>query len=61
VIFELGFFLAELGRRSGRVFLLYKGPLDLPSDLSGVVYLDIGGGIAAVSDQIRRELAAIRQ
>ena len=61
VILELGFFLGALGRHSGRVFLLYKGPLDLPSDLTGVVYLDITGGIEAVSDQIRRELEAIRQ
>jgi CheY-like chemotaxis protein len=61
VILELGFFLGLLGRRSGRVFLLYKGPLDLPSDLSGVVYLDIGSGLQNVSDQIRKELAAIRK
>jgi hypothetical protein len=31
VIFELGYFLGVLGRLSGRVFLLYKGTLDLPS------------------------------
>jgi CheY-like chemotaxis protein len=61
VIFELGFFLGLLGRRSGRVLLLYKGPLELPSDLSGVVYLDITGGIAAVGDQIRQEIAAVRR
>ncbi|MFZ0959663.1 MAG: TIR domain-containing protein [Terriglobia bacterium] len=61
VILELGFFLGTLGRRSGRVFLLHKGPLDLPSDLSGVIYLDISCGIAAVSDQIRLELAATSQ
>ena len=60
VILELGFFLGALGRRSGRVFLLYKGPLELPSDLSGLVYLDIGKGIESVSDQLRREIAAIR-
>ena len=60
VILELGFFLGTLGRRSGRVFLLYKGPLELPSDLGGVVYIDISKGIEAVSDQIRREIVAIR-
>jgi CheY-like chemotaxis protein len=60
VILELGFFLGLLGRRSGRVFLLYKGPLELPSDLSGLSYIDIGEGIEAVSDQVRRELSAIR-
>jgi CheY-like chemotaxis protein len=61
VILELGFFLGTLGRRSGRVFLLYKGPLELPSDLGGVIYVDIGKGIEAVSDQIRLEVAAIRR
>jgi predicted nucleotide-binding protein len=36
VIFELGFFVAALGRR--RVFALYKGDVDLPTDYTGVVY-----------------------
>jgi CheY-like chemotaxis protein len=61
VIFELGFFLGMLGRRSGRVFLMYRGPLELPSDLSGVVYLDIGKGVDAVGEQIRLELEALRK
>lgn len=56
VILELGFFLGTLGRESGRVFLLYKGPLELPSDLSGVVYIDITKGIDAAGEQIRKEL-----
>jgi hypothetical protein len=38
------------------VFLLHKGPLDLPSDLLGVIYIDISNGIAAAGDDIRREL-----
>jgi len=59
VILELGFFLGMLGRLSGRVFLMYKGPLELPSDLSGVVYLDIGNGVAAVGDRIRLEIEAL--
>lgn len=36
VIFELGFFVAALGRR--RVCALYKGDVELPTDYSGVVY-----------------------
>ncbi len=59
VILELGFFLGLLGRRSGRIFLLHKGPLDLPSDLSGLVYIDITAGISTASEQIRREIAAL--
>ena len=56
VILELGFFLGFLGRESGQVFLLYSGPLELPSDLSGVVYIDISNGIEAAGEQIRKEL-----
>ena len=37
VIFEMGYFLGALGRTSGRVLLLYKEPLELPSDLSGTL------------------------
>jgi len=56
VILELGFFLGILGRESGRVLLLHSGPLELPSDLSGVVYIDISNGIESASEEIRREL-----
>jgi CheY-like chemotaxis protein len=61
VILELGFFLGMLGRRSGRVFLLYKGSLELPSDLSGVIYLNIDNGVDSVGEQIRLEIEALRQ
>lgn len=56
VVLELGFFLGSLGRSSGRVFLLYKGPLEIPGDLSGVCYIDISQGIEAVGESVRREL-----
>lgn len=59
VIFEMGFFLGKLGRQTGRVFLLHKGPLDLPSDISGIIYIDISNGIEAVAEQIRKELQSI--
>jgi CheY-like chemotaxis protein len=59
VIFEMGFFLGALGRRSGRVILLYKSPLDLPSDIAGVVYIDISNGIEAAGEMIRKELAHV--
>ena len=57
VIFELGFFYAHLGRTQGRVCLLHKGPLELPSDLAGVVYVDVSSGILAAGETLRRELA----
>jgi CheY-like chemotaxis protein len=60
VIFELGYFLGTLGRLSGRVILLYKGPLELPSDISGVTYIDIGKGVESAGDLIRRELENVR-
>jgi len=61
VILELGFFLGTLGRESGRVILLHQGPLELPSDLSGVTYIDVSNGIEAASEEIRRELNNVSQ
>ena len=59
VIFELGFFLGRLGRESGRVLLLHKGPIELPSDIVGIEYIDITNGIESASERIRRELRAL--
>lgn len=30
VILELGFFLGKLGRRSGKILLLHRGPVEIP-------------------------------
>jgi predicted nucleotide-binding protein len=57
VILELGFFLAHFQRRSGQVILLHKGPLDLPSDLAGLVYVNITNGIEAAGESLRKELS----
>jgi predicted nucleotide-binding protein len=59
VIFELGFFYGALGRASRRLFLLHRGPIELPSDLSGVVWIDISAGIEAAGEEIRREVKAL--
>jgi predicted nucleotide-binding protein len=59
VIFELGFFYAALERASGRVLLLHKGDVELPSDISGIVWVDITNGIAAAGEEIRKELAGL--
>ncbi len=59
VIFEMGYFLGVLGRESGRVVLLHRGPLELPSDLAGVAYIDISNGIEAAGENIRREIAHV--
>lgn len=59
VIFEYGYFLGALGRRSGRVFLLYKQGADIPSDFRGVIYVNVTQGIEAAGEQIRRELQGL--
>jgi DNA-binding NarL/FixJ family response regulator len=59
VLFEYGFFLGALGRRSGRVLLLYKQGTENPSDLHGLIYVDITNGIEAAGEQIRRELRGL--
>lgn len=56
VIFEMGYFLAKLERKGGRVLLLHKGELELPSDIHGVGYIDITNGIEAAGERIRTEL-----
>lgn len=37
VIFELGYFIGKLGR--GKVCVLYKGRVEIPSDYQGVLYI----------------------
>jgi CheY-like chemotaxis protein len=59
VIFELGFFYAQMGRKSGRVIVLRKGSLELPSDIQGVAWIDISGGIKAAGEDIRKEVALL--
>jgi CheY-like chemotaxis protein len=59
VVFEMGFFYAQMGRRSGRVIALRKGPMELPSDILGIVWIDISNGIKAAGEDIRREVVHI--
>lgn len=56
VNFEMGYFLGKLGRKTRRVILLHEGTLELPSDISGLVYISIDGGIKAAGEEIRKEL-----
>jgi predicted nucleotide-binding protein len=57
VVFELGYFMGVLKRRSGRIIVLVEGDVELPSDISGMVYLDISGGIRSIGEDIRKEVA----
>jgi predicted nucleotide-binding protein len=59
VIFELGFFYASFERTSGRVLLLYKGEVELPSDISGIVWIDISKGVIAAGEAIRKEVTGL--
>src|SRR5215207_8210455 len=54
VILELGFFLGRLSRESGKILLLHKGPIEVPSDIVGIEYIDISNGIRSAGEDIRR-------
>jgi predicted nucleotide-binding protein len=56
VIFELGYFFGLMRRQSGRIVLLHKGELQIPSDLRAITYIDITDGIEAAGEEIRRNL-----
>jgi len=58
VIFEMGFFYGQLGRDSGRVIVLYDGPVELPSDIQGIIWVDVSSGIEAAGEKIRREIVS---
>jgi len=56
VIFELGYFYAKLQRTKGRVILLFSGDIEIPSDISGIVYVDASNGIESCGEILRKEL-----
>jgi len=54
VILELGYFMAKVGR--SRVCCLFKGDLEIPSDIFGVLYLEFIKSVGERYNEIRREL-----
>jgi predicted nucleotide-binding protein len=56
VIFELGFFFAQLGRK--RVAVLVHQGVEKPSDIDGLVYIDLDSG-GAWKHTLAKELAAV--
>ena len=56
VIFEFGYFVGRLGRN--RVCCLYKGGVELPSDLSGLLYKKNDTTVDAQAYDIMKELRA---
>lgn len=57
VIFEMGYFFGKMQRKKGNILLLYKGELEVPSDIYGIVYINISKGIEAAGEILRRELS----
>jgi predicted nucleotide-binding protein len=57
VILELGYFYARLRRK--RVCCLYKEGVEIPSDISGVMYKKFTKSIREMKGDIRRELRAV--
>jgi len=56
VLLEFGYFIGKLSRN--RVCCLYKGIVELPSDMSGIVYIPFQESINEVKDKIVKELKA---
>lgn len=54
VILELGMFLVRLGRK--RVAILYKGDMELPSDISGLIYIKFKKRVDEVKEKLGAEL-----
>jgi len=57
VIMELGWFMAHLGRQ--RVVLLHKGEVEIPSDISGVVYIRFDESVYDVEQRIAQRLKGV--
>lgn len=55
VILEMGWFMHKVGR--ARVVLLHKDPVEIPSDIIGVLYLQFKKNIYEVSERIRQRLS----
>jgi len=56
VVFEYGYFIGKFGRKSGKVIFLSKQGVEIPSDLAGLIPIDITDGIHAADKEIRNEL-----
>lgn len=54
VILELGMFLVRLGRK--RVAILHKGNLELPSDISGLIYIKFNRRVDEIKERLGAEL-----
>jgi predicted nucleotide-binding protein len=58
VVFEFGYFVGLLGR--DRVCCLYKGDVELPSDMDGIVYVPFKKSVSEAKPKIVKELKAAK-
>ena len=56
VVFELGYFMGKLGRE--RVCALFKGEVETPSDIDGIVYINMDAP-GAWKETLCREISAV--
>ena len=56
VVLEFGYFIGLLNR--DKVCCLYKGDIELPSDMHGIVYIPFNKSVNEVRDKIVKELKA---
>ena len=56
VILEFGYFIGKLSRQ--KVCCLYKGNIELPSDMHGLCYLHFNNSVSEIKDAIIEELKA---
>jgi predicted nucleotide-binding protein len=57
VVLEMGMFLSKLGRE--KVIILYKGEMELPSDINGLIYLPYKGDVGEVKARLAAALQKI--
>ncbi len=57
VIFEFGYFVGKLGR--GRVCCIFKEGVDLPTDVSGMIYKSVKDNVEEVGLSIMKDLKAV--
>jgi predicted nucleotide-binding protein len=57
VVLEFGYFMGRLNR--DRVCCLYKGNIELPSDMHGICYLHFNNSVNEIKQIILKELKAV--